>query len=94
MNQYAIFRRAGWRSAEELQVAVARSIEEAGRRGDRLRWIRSYVLEEAAGFGMVCFYEAVSADALQDHAAAAGLPGGEVVEVNAVLVGSAEQVPA
>jgi hypothetical protein len=93
MNQYAIFRRAGWRSAEQLQAAVARSIEEAGR-GDRLRWIRSYVLEEAAGFGMVCFYEAVSADALRQHGVAAGLPCDEVVEVNAVLVGSAEQVPA
>jgi hypothetical protein len=92
MNQYAIFRRDGWRSAEQLQAAVARTIEEAGRRGDRLRWIRSYVLDESAGFGMVCFYEAVSANALRDHAVAAGLPCDEVVEVSAVLVGRAEQV--
>jgi hypothetical protein len=92
MNQYAIFRRNGWRSTEQLQAAVARSIEEAGRRGDRLRWIRSYVLEESAGFGMVCFYEAVSADDLREHAAAAGLPCDEVVEVTAALVGRAEQV--
>jgi hypothetical protein len=92
MNQYAIFRRNGWRSTEQLQAAVARSIEEAGRRGDRLRWIRSYVFEESAGFGMVCFYEAVSADDLREHAAAAGLPCDEVVEVTAALVGRAERV--
>ena len=95
MNLYTIFRRAGWRSTEQLQGAVARSLEEAGRRGDRLRWVRSYVLDEpGGGLGMVCFYEAVSADALRDHAVAAGLPCDEVVEVSAALVGRAEQVPA
>ncbi|MBV9923205.1 MAG: DUF4242 domain-containing protein, partial [Pseudonocardia sp.] len=68
--------------------AAGRSIEEGGRRSDRLRWIKSYVLDEAGGgLGMVCFYEAASADALREHAEAAGLPCDEVVEVAATLVG-------
>lgn len=93
MNLYAILRRHGWRSPEQLQTAAVRSIEEAGRRGDRLRWIKSYVLDEAAGgLGMVCFYEAVSADALREHAVAAGLPCDEVVAVAAALVGREDPV--
>jgi Protein of unknown function (DUF4242) len=93
MNMYAIWRRNGWRSLEQLQIAAVRSIEEGGLRGDQLRWIKSYVLDEAAGgLGMVCLYEAVSADALREHAAAAGLPCDEVVEVAAALVGREEPV--
>jgi hypothetical protein len=93
MNLYAILRRNGWGSPEQMQTAAVRSIEEGGRRADRLRWIRSYVLDEAPGaLGMVCFYEAVSADALREHAEAAGLPCDEVVEVAAVLVGRADPV--
>ena len=93
MNQYAILRRNGWRSLEQLQTADVRSIEEGARRGDQLRWIKSYVLDEAAGgLGMVCFYEAVSAHAVREHAEAAGLPCDEVVEVAARLVGRADPV--
>ncbi len=47
MNQYAIIRRNGWRSPEELGEAAERST----RVGDEqmpndIRWIRSYVLDE------------------------------------------------
>jgi hypothetical protein len=93
MNLYAILRRNGWRSPEQLQTAVARSIEESVRSGDRLRWVKSYVLDEAAGgIGMVCFYEAVSADILREHAEAAGLPCDEVIEVAMALVGREDPV--
>ena len=88
MNMYAIMRRNGWPTPEQLQTATVRSIEEGARHGGRVRWMRSYVLEEAAGdLGMVCLYEAVSADAVREHAEAAGLPCDEVVEVAVTLVG-------
>jgi hypothetical protein len=82
MNLYAIFRRNGWQTSWELEAAGRRSVEEGDRRGDEVRWIRSYVLAEEAGdIGTVCIYEAVSADAARAHAEAAGLPCDEVVRV-------------
>ena len=41
-----ILRRGGWRTAEELEEAAARSTAEGERMPDDVRWIRSYVLEE------------------------------------------------
>jgi hypothetical protein len=81
MDLYVILRRDGWRSADELELAAARSTEEGERRGD-VRWIRSYVLEEGGGgLGTVCIYEAESEDAIRGHATDAGLPVNEVIEV-------------
>ena len=63
MQLYAILRRNGWSSPDELKEAAGRS----GRVGDDMpesvRWIRSYVLEENAGsLGTVCIYEASRRD--------------------------------
>ncbi len=87
MDLYVILRRNGWRSAEDLEQAAARSTAEGDRRGD-VRWIRSYVLEESdGGLGTVCVYEAESEDALRGHAEDAGLPADEVIRVaDTVLV--------
>ena len=46
MDLYVILRRDGWRSADELELAAARSTAEGERMPDDIRWIRSYVLEE------------------------------------------------
>jgi Protein of unknown function (DUF4242) len=80
MELYAMFRRSGWRSAEELQAAADRSTAEGERLGD-VRWIRSYVLDEGSGLGTVCIYEAESPEALRRHASAADLPLDEIVKV-------------
>ncbi len=48
MDLYAIMRRSGWGSLEELGAAVARSGAEAGKRTAQLGHIRSYVLEETS----------------------------------------------
>ena len=83
MNLYAIIRRNGWRSGEDLEQAAARST----RVGDEempedIRWIRSYVLEESAGgLGTVCIYEASSPEAIRDHAARADLPVDEIIAI-------------
>jgi uncharacterized protein DUF4242 len=89
MNLYAILRRSGWRSPEELQEAAARSSRVGDEEmADDVRWIRSYVLEEGGGsVGTVCIYEATSPEAIRKHASLADLPVDEIVPIaDTVLV--------
>lgn len=86
MDLYVILRRNGWSSPEELSEAAARSTAEGERMADDVRWIRSYVLEEGAGVGTVCVYEASSPEAIRRHAAAADLPCDEIVRVADTVV--------
>jgi hypothetical protein len=88
METYVILRRGGWRTAEELQEAAARSTAEGDRMPDDIRWIRSYVLAEPDGsVGTVCVYQASSPEAIRAHAERAGLPVDEIVAVaDTVLV--------
>jgi hypothetical protein len=84
MKTYAILRRDGWRSAEELQAAAARSTTVGDdEMSDDIRWIRSYVLAEPAegGLGTVCIYQASSPEKIREHADRAGLPVTEIIEV-------------
>jgi hypothetical protein len=82
MNSYVILRRGGWRSGEELERAAARSTEAGEQMPDDIRWIRSYVLAEPiGGVGTVCIYEASSPEAIRRHAANAGLPVDEIVQI-------------
>ena len=83
MELYAILRRGGWRSGDELAAAAARSTKV----GDEemaadIRWIRSYVLDEGGGtLGTVCIYEASSPEAIREHASRAELPVDEVIPI-------------
>ena len=89
MELYAILRRSGWRSGEELGEAAQRSARVGDEEmSDDIRWIRSYVLEENEGaVGTVCIYEASSEEAVREHASRAGLPVDEVIRVvDTVLV--------
>jgi hypothetical protein len=88
METYVILRRNGWRTAEDLQEAAARSTAEGDRTPDDIRWIRSYVLAEPDGsVGTVCVYQASSPEAIRAHAQRAGLPVDEIVAVaDTVLV--------
>ncbi len=89
MNQYAIIRRNGWRSPEELGEAAERSTRVGDEQmPDDIRWIRSYVLDEGNGaVGTVCIYEATSPEAIRKHAELADLPVDEIVAIaDTVLV--------
>ncbi|MDQ2983539.1 MAG: DUF4242 domain-containing protein [Actinomycetota bacterium] len=88
MKLYAILRRSGWRSAEDLQEAAGRSKEVGdGQMSDRIRWIRSYVLDEGGGtVGTVCIYEAESPEAIREHAGIADLPVDEIIEIADTVV--------
>jgi hypothetical protein len=82
METYVILRRGGWRTAEDLQEAAARSTAEGEQMPDDIRWIRSYVLAESDGsVGTVCIYQASSPEAIRAHAQKADLPVDEIVEV-------------
>lgn len=93
---YAILRRSGWRSAEELGEAAARSTRVGDEdMADEVRWIRSYVLDEGAGsVGTVCIYEATSPEALRKHASLAELPVDEIIEVADTVVIRPDPAPA
>jgi Protein of unknown function (DUF4242) len=92
MELYAILRRSGWRSSEELEAAAARSTAEGDRLGD-VRWIRSYVLDEGGDLGTVCIYEAESPEAIRRHASAADLPVDEIVKVADTVIVRPDPVP-
>ena len=82
MQLYAIVRRNGWASAEDLAVAGERSAAEGDKPGSGVRWIRSYVVSETSGeLGTFCIYEADSPEALRAHAAASLMGADEIVPV-------------
>jgi hypothetical protein len=95
METYAIMRRGGWRTADELQEAAARSTAEGTRMPDDVRWIRSYVVSETDGsLGTVCIYQASGPEAIRAHAYRAGLPVDEIVPVADTVIVRPDPAPA
>ena len=96
MELYAILRRGGWRSGDELSAAAARSTKVgAEEMADDVRWIRSYVLDEGAGsVGTVCIYEATSPEAVQKHAQLADLPVDEIIPIADTVIVRPDPQPA
>ena len=96
MKQYAILRRSGWRSPEELQEAAERSRRVGDEEmPDEVRWIRSYVLDEGGGsVGTVCIYEATSPEAIRKHASLADIPADEIIPVLDTVFVRPDPVPA
>jgi hypothetical protein len=87
METYVIFRRNGWRTADEFQESARRSTVEGDCMAEDVRWIRSYVVAETDGsLGTVCVYQASSPEAIRRHAYAATLPVDEIVAVADTVV--------
>jgi Protein of unknown function (DUF4242) len=95
MNLYAIIRRNGWRSTQELQEAAERSTRVGNEEmPDDVRWIRSYVLDEGDGaVGTVCIYEATSPEAIHKHASLAELPVDEIVPIADTVIVRPDPAP-
>ena len=94
METYVILRRNGWRTPDDLREAANRSTVEGNRTPDDIRWIRSYVVAETdGGLGTVCVYQASSPEAIRRHAAAAGLPVDEIVEVADTVIVRPDPTP-
>src|SRR5690349_14654752 len=80
MNLYAILRRNGWKTPEDLHAAAGRSkhVGDTQMPND-VRWIRTYVVAEPDGtLGTLCIYEAASPDAIKKHASVAELALSEI----------------
>lgn len=83
MDLYAIRRPRAWKNPEELQAAGAKSARIGNdEMSDRVRWIRSYVVEEPDGtLGTICIYQARDPESIREHARRVGMPGNEIYKV-------------
>jgi hypothetical protein len=82
VNTNVILRRNGWQTGDDLRLAAERSTAVGEEMPDDVRWIRSYVLEEANGsVGTVCIYQGTSPEAIRRHADKADLPVSEIIQV-------------
>jgi hypothetical protein len=88
MKTYAIRRRNVWKTAEDLEATASRSARIGNEEmPDQVRWIRSYVVSEDDGtLGTVCIYQAVSPEAIRDHARRVGMSADEIVPVKRTVV--------
>ena len=88
MQLYAIRRRHGWKTPEQLEAAAGKSKHIGDdEMSDQIRWIRSYVVTEDDGsLGTICIYEAASPEAIRDHAERVGMPADEITPVADTVV--------
>jgi hypothetical protein len=96
MKLYEIRRPNGWNTPAELQAAAARSAHVGDQEmSDDIRWIRSYVVHETDGtLGTFCIYEASSPEKIREHAARAGIPAEDILEIADTVVVRADPVAA
>lgn len=94
MQLYAIRRRNGWATADDLRAAAERSTAEGNKPGSGVRWIRSYVVSEDNGdLGTVCIYEAESPETIRAHAQRVGMPADEITPVADTVIVRPDPVP-
>jgi len=88
MNTYVIRRKNAWQSTEDLEAAASRSAQIGnGEMRDKVRWIRSYVVQEENGtLGTVCIYQAVGPEAIKEHASKVGMPADEIRRVARTVI--------
>lgn len=88
MHTYVIMRRSAWANPSELEAAAAKSTQVGNEEmPDKVKWIRSYVLQEPDGrLGTVCIYQGVDEAAVREHAERAGLAAHEVIPVADTVV--------
>ncbi len=96
MKLYTIRRRNAWKNAEELQCTAEISARVGNEdMPDKVRWIRSYVVHESDGtLGTVCIYQAISPEAIREHASCVGMPADEITEVADTVVIRPDPEPA
>ena len=96
MDLYVIRRPSAWANAKELEAAGLKSARVGTEEmSDRVRWIRSYVVQEPDGrLGTVCIYEARDPESIREHARRVGMPGDEFYPVATTVVVCPDPVPA
>jgi hypothetical protein len=89
MDLFVIRRPGAWADLQELEAAGAKSARIGEEEmSDRVRWIRSYVVNEPDGrIGTVCIYEARDPESIREHAKRVGMPGDTILPIlNTVVV--------
>lgn len=88
MQLFMIRRTSAWADQGELEKAAERSARIGNEEmPDKVRWIRSYVINEPDGrLGTCCIYEAVDGEAIREHARCVGMPGDDFVPIAATVV--------
>jgi hypothetical protein len=88
MQLYVIRRPSAWADLKELEAAGAKSARIGNEQmSDRVRWIRSYVVNEPDGrIGTFCIYEARDGESIREHARRVGMPGDEFYPVATTVV--------
>jgi hypothetical protein len=88
MKTFVIRRRNAWNNAQELEATAAVSLRIGTEdMPDKVRWIRSYVVDEDDGtLGTVCIYQAVDAAAIREHARRVGMPAHEINLIERTVV--------
>lgn len=88
MDLYVIRRPSAWADLKELETAGAKSARIGNdEMGDRVRWIRSYVVHEPDGrLGTVCIYEARDPESIREHARRVGMPGSDIHKVATTVI--------
>ncbi len=77
MDLYVIRRPSAWANPEELGAAAEKSASVGDdEMSDRVRWIRTYIVEEPDGrIGTICIYQARDGESIREHARRVGMPG-------------------
>jgi hypothetical protein len=87
MDLYVIRRPSAWANLQELEAIGAKSTKVGNEMSDRVRWIRSYVVEEPDGrFGTVCIYQARDPESIRAHARRVGMPGDQIFPVAKTII--------
>lgn len=89
LQLYVIRRRSAFADVPDLENGAARSAKVGNEEmPDRVRWIRSYVVEEPDGrVGTVCIYQAADVASIREHARRAQIAADEIFPVlNTVVV--------
>ncbi len=88
MDLYVIRRPSFCADLKELEECGAKSAKIGNEEmSDRVRWIRSYVVNEPDGrLGTVCIYLARDGESIREHARRVGMPGEEFYKVATTVV--------
>jgi thiamine biosynthesis protein ThiC len=88
MELFVIRRRNVSKTPQDLEAVAAKSRSVGDNEmSHKVRWIRSYVVKEADGtLGTVCIYQAVSPQAIREHAQRVGMPADEIVPVATTVI--------
>ena len=83
MDLYVIRRPSAWANTTELKAAAEKSMRIGKEEmADRVRWIRTYVVNEPDGrIGTFCIYEARDGESIREHARRVGMPGNDFYPV-------------